>query len=203
MCKQKNGVSCLSLAVMQEKSDIVTLIIESGNDYRSVDLNIKDKRSGLTPLHHAAAQNNPDATRIAEKLLTAGCDINPVDNGGKTPFMLAAQNANFEVATLLNCEATRADMQLCSDRSGYVEIVDCRDNAGWTPLHFAAAANQVEMCEFLLDECDANQHKLDKNKMTASVVAAKMGHGEVQAYLDHKNPHIFDPYDANRVDARF
>jgi ankyrin repeat protein len=50
-----------------------------------------------------------------------------------------------------------------------------RDKRGWTPLFYAASQGHLEMCEFLIEEGEANQHKLDKNKMTASTVAKKLG----------------------------
>ena len=59
------------------------------------------------------------------------------------------------------------------------------------------------MCEYLIEECDANQHKLDKNKNTPSQVARKLGHAEVHAYLDHRNAHIFDPYDPKNIETRY
>ena len=54
--------------------------------YELLDINMKDK-SGCTPLHWAARNNNADVCR---SLLRAGCKKNATDNLQRTPLHLAA-----------------------------------------------------------------------------------------------------------------
>ena len=83
----------LSIAVMEEHTDIVMLLISNG-----VDLNLCDENSGLSPLHHAVAQKHQG---LVEKLLSGGADLNLADNAGMTPVMLAAQEGLLDILATL------------------------------------------------------------------------------------------------------
>ena len=75
-----------------------------------------------------------------------------------------------------------------------VDIVDVKDNKGWTPLHYAAHHGQLDCAQYLLEEGDCNMHMKDKAKMTAADLAIREDHGDVTAYLNSQNPHLHSLY---------
>lgn len=52
----------------------------------SLDVDAVDQKTGLTPLHYAAANGNENCTEI---LINAGAKINTQDKDGETPIMSA------------------------------------------------------------------------------------------------------------------
>jgi hypothetical protein len=196
--RDPQGRTVLSVAFMKERSDIISLLLD--ND---ADPNIRDKLTGLAPLHHCVAQEYNSGL---ERLLEYGndnngniCDLNIADDNGMTPLMLACRNGFIEGIVKIVREANYPDAP--GRKVTLVENV--RDTLhGWTPLFYAAQAGHLEICQYLMEEVEVNIHKLDKNKLNAAEVALKAGHGHVTSYLNMMNPHVFDPYDASNVDTR-
>lgn len=180
------GRSPLSVAVMEEHSDIMELLIHNG-----VDVDKGDTMTGLTPLHHAVAQAR---AKYVDRLLVAGCNINAGDKKGMTSLMLAAQEGELEIVAMLVQEAKYPEDE---SRRG-LEVVDVRDDSRWTSLHYAAHRGELEIAEYLLEEGDANQHTKDRNGFTASEIAFQEGFGELAAFLDSKNSHLHSAYDSKK-----
>lgn len=112
-----------------------------------------------TPLHEAAAES----VEIVELLIARGAQLNPLDGDGRTPLHLAHSDA---ARALL---AHKADF-LILDKNGNSALhtaaeesalvcgmlidagmpVDARNNAGLTPLHFAALQGNLGAAQYLL-----------------------------------------------------
>ena len=83
---------------------------------------------GRTPLHVAHSHSAP-------KLLRAKANIVATDGSGNTAFHYAAENGP-------------AHLQLLHD-AGFT-VIDARNKAGWSALHFAAVAGSADACTWLL-----------------------------------------------------
>lgn len=183
--RDANGRSVLSIAVMEEHSDIVDLLIHGG-----ADCNLRDANTLLSPLHHAISQGRH---RLADRLICAGCELNVRDRAGMTPLMLACQEGVLEAVAMIVQEALFPE----DEAKRGLEVVDVHDQTGWTPLHYAAFKGQLEVAEYLIEEGDANQHLKDKTGTTASDLALRSGNGDVASYLDARNTHLHNPYETD------
>jgi hypothetical protein len=91
------------------------------------DVDAKD-RDGRTPLHYANSLTAPI-------LIKHGANIVATDNDGNTPMHTAAEEDAGVCRILFDAGMT---------------VVDARNNAGLTPLHFAALQAKQPAAEFLL-----------------------------------------------------
>ena len=80
------------------------------------DINMRNKFTGYTPLHLAAARNNKNIIPI---LLEAGADINCTNQRGDTPLHRAAAWGNKNIIPIL--------LEAGAD-------INCRNQDGYTPL---------------------------------------------------------------------
>lgn len=76
------GLSCLHLAAMNRRTEIVELL-----ETKDVDLNMKDLKTGRTILHYACLNGKVDLVR--KLLKSRRCNINARAYDGSTPFDLA------------------------------------------------------------------------------------------------------------------
>ncbi len=115
-------LSRLHIAVMSNRMDLVTYILETGQ----FDINARDV-NGNTALHFAATLDNPEMIRL---LIDAGADKDAArELDGNTPLLLAAHSRHVEnVKELL---IARVD-------------VHATNHEGNTALHMAALANFME-----------------------------------------------------------
>ena len=120
-------VTPMHVAATAGHVDILSLLLEHG---AYVDgLGIKDQ----TPLHRASANAK---VKTGKFLLDRGADVNARDNDGSTPLFLAA----FEEA-----EFARMLLQ-------HGARINARDNSrGWTPLHQAVYATNIQVVRLLLE----------------------------------------------------
>ena len=119
---------------------------------------------GYTALHAVARANNP---RLIAALLDAGADIDPLDNEGNTPLLLAAGSTrrvglnvpppSFSPAAITALAAAGADLE-------------ARDKRSLTALHRAASWGQTATIAALL-EAGANPGALDDDERTPLLVA--------------------------------
>lgn len=183
--KDKKGRTMLSIAVMQEASDVVALLLGAGANPDLTDDNTK-----LTPMHHAVAQGH---NGLVKRLIKAGCDVNVSDTKGTTPMMLACQDGHIEIMQTIVAEAMFPE----DENRTAQDVVDVRDHHGWTPLHYAASGGKVEAAMFLVEDSHINQHCKDKKGYTAAMVGEHKDPngppGEVAAYLNAKNEHLHGP----------
>jgi hypothetical protein len=79
--------SCLHIAVSEQNSEAVRLLLNWGADVNATD------KTGQTPLHYAC---KADAPREADMLMAAGAQENVLDMDGKTPVQLSQSHAHDE-----------------------------------------------------------------------------------------------------------
>lgn len=130
-----------------------------------------------------------DGAKVAQ-LLQRGFDPNAIDPAGRHGLFIAVQEGALKAAdALIQWPKTNVEWRSPKDESplmiasikGQKEIVKkliARDadvnKPGWTPLHYAATAGQVEVMEILLEEhafIDAES----PNRSTPLMMAAKYG----------------------------
>lgn len=81
--------------------DIVELLLTG-----AVDINVRDKYAGWTPLHWAALGGQQS---ITELLLAKGADVNAKGKDGETPLQRAASDGNRDVVELLLAKGADAN----------------------------------------------------------------------------------------------
>lgn len=137
-----------------QKSAATTVLTRRGNqDYNlSVDAEILADRLDWTLLHQAAALNQ-ERYRMTESLLEAAKEyINSRDTLGRTPLHWLAENGKADAIRLLTQDPWRAD-------------VNVRDNCGFTALHCACWADDLDSVRVLLD-AGSDPNAKDKHERT-------------------------------------
>ena len=89
---------------------------------KRVNVNTRDQELGMTPLHHAAGNNN---ISVAEYLIEKGADVNAKHNTGWTPLHFVA------IRLAVNPDAW-VDMLILLDENG--ADFNAKDDRGKTPL---------------------------------------------------------------------
>uniref|UniRef100_A0A0G4GLD4 Uncharacterized protein n=1 Tax=Chromera velia CCMP2878 TaxID=1169474 RepID=A0A0G4GLD4_9ALVE len=110
----------------------VDILVEEG-----VDLETKGEEEsfeGFTALHRACYESRPDFVRF---LVSKGAGVNAEDKLGRTPLTYAAYEGPPEVFEHLLSKGADLEKSV--------------DNGGVTALHVAAAGNQKEIAEMILD----------------------------------------------------
>ncbi len=199
--RRENGINALHLASFHAKTtDLIDTILETGkfdingtdNKGRTplhfamlgynatsaryllemgADLNINDK-NGVTPLHLAAAKNE-ETTELIDILLETGqCNINGVDNYGRTPLYWAIERSAPVTINARRLIKMGADPGIA-------------DKNGVTPLHMAARnAETMDLIELLLKTEAVDVNCVDKQGRTALSYARDNEHGLGQDIID-------------------
>lgn len=154
-----DGMTPLSLAVKILNIDMVDFLL----DYDALP-DIVDENSGRTPIHFSVMSK---AHLITQTLIQNNASVDMPDFKCVTPLMLAAANSDI------------AHLKLLIDKAAEV---DARDENGWTPLHYAANANALKCCKYLMRE-GANRHLRDLQKRRALDIARFRDFGDVIALL--------------------
>ena len=154
----------------REKShvEIVELLLANGADVQTTG------PMGMTALHWAASHGYAERT---DQLLQHSAQIEATDEFGRTPLLgahstaapkLLAAHANWMALdkfgnSSLHLAAERgvvSHLELLF-RAGFT-VIDARNSAGLTPLHFATLAGETESARWLLD------HDANPNAVTAA-----------------------------------
>lgn len=164
----------------QERQDAIKILAEK---YHITNLN-KVNRDGETPLMSAAwDEENLDVMRL---LITAGADVNLVDESGESALSTACNEGNTEAAKLL-VEAG-ADVNVANDEghtslmsavmwsdAELVEILlkaganlDAADDEGYTALDWAKDARAAE-CVRILRAAGCKSHQKASPLLTAAM----------------------------------
>ena len=133
-----------------------------------VNVNIKDKTFGWTPLHWAVANQKQS---LIFALLENGAEVNARDNNLWTPLHEAVSNSDLKTAFLL--------LQKSTD-------VNTEDINIWTPLHEAVANNDLKIARLLLEQ-GADVNKKDMNHWSPLEIAKKEGNREALNLLSKYN----------------
>ncbi|KAJ4461654.1 putative Protein S-acyltransferase 24 [Paratrimastix pyriformis] len=124
---------------------------------QGVEINTPD-RKGQRPLHWAALTGN---IQICKLLLDNGADVDARDNNGYTSLIVAVQHGFLMlVQYLLYRHASDA---LC-------------DQAGHSPLHWAAFQGDRDLVEFFITQRHLSPNVVDHERMTPLHWAALRGH---------------------------
>lgn len=153
--QQNDRSTPLHLACTQGALDVVKMMLCSFDRVEDI-INLTDGAC-QTPLHRATIF---DHTELAEYLISLGADVNSVDCKGNTPLLLATSCGSWNTVTLLLSKGARVsvtDRRGCNflhlailqpkglrnlpeevlQLSSVKTLLDCEDNEGCTPLHYA------------------------------------------------------------------
>ncbi len=141
------------------------------DDYRAIpklldaglNPNVKGGERGNTGLILAVQENSMKSFNV---LLDAkGVDLNAQATNGDTALMVASYKNNVEAVNALLAKGAAVN------------------KAGWTPLHYAAAAGNGEIVQILL-KAGAQVNALSPNKTTPLMMAARSGKTDTMDLLE-------------------
>lgn len=145
-------------AVRQDNSSQIKKLLVRGFDPNTTD------PAGQTGLHLAVREASIKSALIL--IDSPAIDVNKLNPQGESALMLASLKGEMELAGMLI--AKKADI----------------NKTGWTPLHYAASAGQLELIKLLLE----NHAYIDAespNRTTPLMMAARYGStASVQLLLD-------------------
>lgn len=128
-------ITPLFMAASMGREDVIRVLLRHG-----ARVNIQSKTAGTFPLFEAAIKGH---TRCCALLLAKGA-THMTTRSGWTPLLGAAFNKHTACCRLLMHQGGSHDpVVLLEDRSNH-------RTAGNTPLHFAVASNNLELCEYFL-----------------------------------------------------
>jgi ankyrin repeat protein len=159
--------------------------IKSNAEDMDIDYRNEADSGGMTALYLASFFDDTETARL---LLDCGANVdkgfccpnpfinffNITDNNDSehTPLMLACENKNITLATLLLSRG--ADVNKGSSSHG-------------TPLHIAAKSGNKELVQLLLIR-DAKPDGKDEDGQTADKIAEKEGHHDIAQLIKSRNP---------------
>jgi ankyrin repeat protein len=159
-----NDKSPLIQAVENGHIEIVELLIARGADVQQ-----QESEMQMSPLHYAAAHDEPDMVRI---LLENGADLNAENSFRWTPLFSAARMGSVETVQALLEAGAESDAVSAEGRTPMMVLIDrgrlggmtdkmmllldngadpnLQDNNGDTALHFAARTGKLEAIPLLI-----------------------------------------------------
>jgi uncharacterized protein len=145
--------------------EVVKALIESG-----VNVNIRSRWRGITPLMEACAQKSKIYLPIIELLIKAGAEVNSQDQIGQTALMYTASTHfpdTFERVKYLISAGANIDIQGNNGKTALIQAIENRqtaiakllisngtdvtikDNNEWTALRYAVYTENIEIIELL------------------------------------------------------
>ncbi len=189
------GVTPLMLAVRNRNPEMVSTLLKAKADPD------KGMWTGETPLMTASRLGQ---TAIIKMLIDANVDVNVYEpRRNQTALMWAISYRNPEIAKLLieaGADVNTQTTRLKDDTNytpmeieGYAGNVLSVPQGGYTPLMFAARANDMETARLLINR-GANVNDVSVEDGTALVIAAAWGNEDLAIYLlgEGANPNIPD-----------
>ena len=174
--------------IFADGSTPIIMAIKSGNENvvdvmltnPVVDLAVRDKRSGLSPIHLAIILGlTKTARRMIDRPKT---DLEVMDDRGMTPIMLAAMTGNDEI------------FQNLLERKVSIKV---KDNQGWDLLACAAYGGNLATVTWCLEQGFEKEIE-DPRGMNAEDWAMYAQQGEVAAYISSFIDK-YDDYDPDRI----
>ncbi|KAI9775736.1 MAG: hypothetical protein M1839_000938 [Geoglossum umbratile] len=168
---------------------------------RELEVNMVDWRQ-RTALHYACENDCMDSVKY---LLQCGATGLIFDDADETPFSLAVNNGNSEIAKLLIAQDAAAEKTGSPKRTSCLhmacsnemeEVVERllanginpneRAKEDWTPLHVTASVGNAKIMELLLT-CGGDPEAVKSSGLTPLYLAANKGHlSVVQALFKYK-----------------
>jgi len=156
-CSPWLGDSPLSLAAIRGNSELAMLLIKFGARVNHSD------GDGRTALHFAVGRGSvyyvrrmesvkSEVSIIAEKLLSAGADVNTIERNGSSPLYLACEAGKADFVKLLLSHGANPNISL--------------DTTDKYPLHAACKGQHYDAVKLLL-EYNADVNVRDRNDKTA------------------------------------
>jgi len=191
--KDKDGFTPLHLV---EDKEVAQLLISHGAklDTRGYE--------GRTPLHQVAMRNKND---MVEWFCTKGSPVNALDSKGQTPLMLSLSMQGYNIDAKTRTETVRILLKYGAD-------LGCRDDKGWTLLHYAIREGNTEMLDiFLRKGMDINAkdkygytplHWAVTNKDKKMVEALVCRGADVNARNLQGNTPLYDTWGGSAVDIQ-
>lgn len=172
------GHTLTSLAILEANFEITEWLINNG-----IDIDQRDERTGLAPLHHAVRKEclTDQFAGVVQGLLDFGAQVDIRDKKGTTPLMLASLFGHVEVVKLL--------IERGADAEG-------RDKDGWCPLNYATYGGRVDVANQLVIGEGNDLALRDKYGKTSERLSQymhefegrRMRHGAVQSFLEAYRP---------------
>ncbi|TNK94291.1 hypothetical protein OUY_02205 [Wolbachia endosymbiont of Leptopilina clavipes] len=141
-----------------------------------------------TPLHYAAAYNHLELSKF---LVGQRANIEAKNKDNKTPLDLACKRNHMKMVDFLAQAKLDQDLITAAAEGSLQTVknliergadIEAKDEKGWTPLHYAARYNHLELCEFLLGQ-HANIEAKNKNNKTPLDLARERNHMEIVSSL--------------------
>jgi ankyrin repeat protein len=179
-------------AVFKDDVDAVRQLV-----FSSLDLNVRDKASGMTALEHATENGNVE---IARTLVLAGARAEVKDDSGRTALMYLGEKATTDLVRELLSAGARVNarddsggtaLMNAASRSTYAVVkelidngakVDLKDSDRKTALMFAASNDDPLVTKLLVD-AGATIDAKDNDGRTALMIAADEGDPETVRLL--------------------
>ncbi len=122
---------------------------------------------GRTPLHHAAANGQPD---VVTRLLSEGADVNAQDDNGWSPLHFAAQARSESVANRLLSAGAQTEL---------------KDSYGNTALWRAVFESKGDGSVIrVLLEAGANPNTANNSKITPAMLARNSANYDVSRFFN-------------------
>ncbi|MBL7481304.1 ankyrin repeat domain-containing protein [Legionella bononiensis] len=153
--KNNNSHYPVHTAILNDQLDCLRILL------KDKDISILADSKGRVALHYAARYSGKE---MVELCCDAAPTINPLDNTGLSPFMLAAAAGN-ELA-----------MSMLIDKGVDVHLSDMQ---GHSVLHQAVYRGDISTVQWILDHTDININAIDKNHQTPLVLSEAIGNEKI------------------------
>ena len=186
-----DGITGLYLASEGGHLSILDILCEHG-----LPMDCADRTSGMTPLSIACLRHHDE---IATWLLDKKCDMLKTNKYGATPLhyvcynsMTSLLSAISKFAVDITSEGGYSLLHYASGVGSYAFVehlvmlganVNCWDNEGNYPIHFAAAAGTLESVFLLIEVGKSPVDCLNEHGQTPFLVACRSGNVDVAKWL--------------------